>query len=170
MASTISSSSDRGDRAAGAATPRRRAFSPSAGAPMASDLAIVSGRTGRTVSAPAAHAVRHRRAADGLRAEGGRSSVAVDEARLQQVAVAPVELGEQRAGRDRRDGLRRQAPAELLGRLVGQRLRALRVVRPQVHVHERPRPVVGELGAEAIDVVVVAVDREHARARNGRRR
>ena len=45
-----------------------------------------------------------------------------------------------------------------------QRLGALGVVGPQVHVHERPWMLAGKLGAEPVDVVVVAVDRHQVRA------
>ena len=45
-----------------------------------------------------------------------------------------------------------------------ERLRALGVVGAQVHVHERPRMLAGELGAEPVDVVVVAVDRDQVGA------
>jgi hypothetical protein len=47
-------------------------------------------------------------------------------------------------------------PTELLGDLVAERLRALGVVGPHVHVHERPLALGGELGAEPVDVVVGA--------------
>ena len=55
-------------------------------------------------------------------------------------------------------------PAELLGGLERERLRALGVVRAHVDVHERPLVHAGELGAQAVDVVVVAVDRDDVAA------
>ena len=61
------------------------------------------------------------------------------------------------------------APAELLGHLVGQRLGALAVVRPHVDVDERPRAVAGDLHAEPVDVVVVALHGEERRAVDGGR-
>ena len=70
-----------------------------------------------------------------------------------------MDLGEHRAAGDRHDDAIGQPPAELLGDLEGQRLRAFRVVRPHVDVDERPAVVdVGDLAAQPIDVVVVAVD------------
>jgi hypothetical protein len=57
-----------------------------------------------------------------------------------------------------------QLPAELLGDLEGQRLGALGVVRAHVDVDERPVALARQLGAQAVDVVVVAVDRDEVRA------
>ena len=68
-----------------------------------------------------------------------------------------MDLGQQGAARDRDDDVIGQAPAELFGGLEPERLRALRVVRPHVHVHERPGERLRDLGAEPIDVVVVAL-------------
>ena len=51
-----------------------------------------------------------------------------------------------------------RAPAELLGDLVAEGLAAFGVIRAHVDVDEGPGVLVGELGAEAVDVVVVAVD------------
>ncbi len=55
-------------------------------------------------------------------------------------------------------------PAELLGRLEGQGLRALGVVRAHVDVDERPRVLARDLGAQPVDVVVVALDGDEVRA------
>ena len=63
-------------------------------------------------------------------------------------------------GQTTRSGRR---PAELLDRLVGEGLRALRVVGAQVDVDERPRALLAELGAEPVDVVVVAADADQVR-------
>ena len=82
--------------------------------------------------------------------------LALDQAEVEPLLEAAAELGEQRAGGDRADDPVRQLPAELLDRLVGERLRALRVVGAQVDVDEGPRARLGELGAEPVDVVVVA--------------
>ncbi len=68
------------------------------------------------------------------------------------------DLREQRAGGDRRDDAVRRAPPELLGDLVREGLGALRVVRAHVHVDERPVALARQLGAQAVDVVVVAPD------------
>ena len=57
----------------------------------------------------------------------------------------------------------RRAPAELLGDLVRERLGALGVVRAHVDVHERPVALARQLGAEAVDVVVVAPDLHEVR-------
>ena len=74
------------------------------------------------------------------------------------------DLREQRARGDRRDDAVRRLPAQLLGDLPGDRLRALRVVGAQVDVDERPVALAGELGAQAVDVVVVAADLHDVRA------
>ncbi len=69
------------------------------------------------------------------------------------------DLVEERTRRDRdRDRVRR-LPAELLGDLERERLRALRVVRAQVDVDEPPRKLERQLDGEARAVVVGAVDR-----------
>ena len=57
-----------------------------------------------------------------------------------------------------------QAPAELLGDLVADGLRAFGVVGAEVDVDEAPVVLVGDQRAEAVDVVVVAVDADEARA------
>jgi hypothetical protein len=75
-----------------------------------------------------------------------------------------VDLGEHRARGDRRHDDVGELPPELLGDLEAQRLRALGVVRAEVHVHERPVELERELDAEARAVVVAAVDRVDLRA------
>ena len=130
---------------------------------MASDLAIVSGLTGRQTSVPAAKAV----------ATGEQPSawapfmvgiVALDQPGVDELLEPAGELGELRAGGDRADDAVRELPAELLDRLERERLGALGVVRAHVDVHERPaRPLARDLGAEPVDVVVVALDRDDLR-------
>jgi hypothetical protein len=80
-----------------------------------------------------------------------------------------VHLGQLGARGDRDDDLVRAAAAELLGDLVAEGLGALGVVRADVHVHERPALLLaGDLGGEAVDVVVVAVDRHQVLGVDGR--
>ena len=67
-------------------------------------------------------------------------------------------------GRDRAHDAVGQLEAELLGDLERERLGALGVVGPQVDVHERPRMLGRQLGAEPVDVVVVAAHRDQLRA------
>jgi hypothetical protein len=129
---------------------------------------MVSGFTGRQTSVPAAHAWATGRAADGLGAVEGRQ-LAREQAELEELAEALADLGEQRARGDRDDDAVGRRPPELLADLVGQRLGALGVVRAQVDVDERPRLVLArQLGAQAVDVVVVAVDRHDVRAVDAR--
>ena len=106
---------------------------------------------------------RDRGAALGLGAAEGRQ-LALDQAELEPLVDAAAELGEQRARGDRADDAVGQLPAELLDRLVGERLRALGVVGAQVDVDEGPRARLGELGAEPVDVVVVAPDADQVGA------
>jgi hypothetical protein len=55
-----------------------------------------------------------------------------------------------------------QPPAKLLGDFVTVGLGAFGVIRAQVDVDESPLEAVGDLGAEAVDMIVVAVDADDA--------
>ena len=149
------------------APPVRRAsssaYGPSAGLPMASDLAIVSGLHRPADVLAGVEGRRDRRAALRLGAVHDRR-LAVDEPERAPLVEALGDLREQRAGGDRRDAAVGQLPAELLGDLVGQRLRALGVVRPHVDVDERPVALARQLGAQPVDVVVVAAHLDQVRA------
>ena len=79
-----------------------------------------------------------------------------------------VDLGEHRAGCRRRDGVCGSAPAQLLRDLVAERLAAVRIEGADVDVHECPLVLVGQFTAEAVDVVVAAVDRDHGGVVDGR--
>ncbi len=70
-----------------------------------------------------------------------------------------MHLREHRARGDRTDDRGRQLPAELLGDLEGERLRALGVVGAEADVDERPVELEGELDREPAAVVVAPVDR-----------
>ena len=104
---------------------RSSAYGPSAGLPIASDLAIVFGldRAGRS------RGRRRTRCATGLQPSAwapfivGTSPVMRPE--LEPLREALGDLRVQRAGGDRRDDAVGRLPAELLGDLVGERLRAL---------------------------------------------
>ena len=74
---------------------------------------------------------------------------------------------DQRAAGHGHDNVVRQRPTQLLGDFEAVRLRAFGVVRAQIHVDQAPLKTVGDLRAETIDVVVVAVDAHDARAVNG---
>ena len=131
---------------------------------MASDLAIVSGRTGCTSSTPAANAVATGEqpvaCAPDTRTSGASSSrptlCSSSKPLWIFVSSEPLAIGTTTWSGD--------LPAELLGRLVRERLRALGVERAHVHVHERPRVLGRELRAEPVHVVVVAVDRDDVAA------
>ena len=131
---------------------------------MASDLAMVAGRTGWTTSWPC------------------RNASATGE---QPVAWAPNTLYGVSSTRPRLTSSRnalsiltscapeatgtticsRQPPAELLGDLEADGLGALRVVGPDVDVDEGPvLAVVGQLGGQPVHVVVAALHRDHGAA------
>ena len=123
------------------------AKSPSAGLPIASERQIVSGRTGCTrAAAPEGRGDWF--AALGLAADELRR-LAVDEAERLQLTETLADLVEQRPGSDGDRDRVGQAPAELLGHFVGERLRALGVVRAQVDVDEAPVELERELDREA---------------------
>ena len=105
-----------------------------------------------------------RRATVRLRARHADVRLLVEQPHLVQLVEALADLGEQRSAGDRHHDVVGHAPAELLGGLERERLRTLGVVRPHVDVHERPLVDAGELGAEPVDVVVVAVDRDEVAA------
>ena len=75
-----------------------------------------------------------------------------------------ADLADERAAGHGDDDVVGETPAELLGDLVADGLRAFGVVGAEVDVDEAPGVLVGDLGAEAVDVVVVAVDADEARA------
>ena len=89
-----------------------------------------------------------------------RTGESVDQAEVGELRQALVDLREERAAGHRHDALVGLAPAQLLGDLVAQRAAALGVVGPHVDVDEGPVAGVGQLRAEAVDVVVGAVDRD----------
>ena len=74
-----------------------------------------------------------------------------------------VNLADERAAGHRADDVLREPPAEFLGDFEAHRLRAFGVERPQVHVHEAPAVLDGDLGAEAVHLVVGAVDADDLR-------
>ena len=146
---------------------RSSAYGPSAGLPIASDLAIVSGFTGRQMSQPASNACATGEQPSAC-APLNVGSVALEQPDLEPLVEAARDLREQRARRDRRHDAVGQLEAELLGDLEGERLRALGVVGPHVHVDERPVALAGELGAEPVHVVVVAAHGHEVRAVDAR--
>ena len=67
-------------------------------------------------------------------------------------------FGQDRAACGRHDNMLGQTPAELLGNFKAIGFGAFGVIRPDVDVHERPAVLVGNLAAQPVDIVVVAVD------------
>jgi len=79
-----------------------------------------------------------------------------DELEQPQLLEGLGDLGDERAARAGHHHVRGRPPAELLGDLVTVRLRALRIVRTDVDVHEGPAVLVPDLGAEPVDLVIGA--------------
>ena len=123
----------------------------------------VADAAARSCPSPCLTAVRDRVAAGRLRAEEA-APAGFDQAERDELLERLVDLADQAAAGHRADDVVGQTPAELLGDLVADRLRALGVVRPQIDVDEAPAVLEGDLRAEAIDVVVVAVDAHEPRA------
>ena len=169
MPSTISSSVT-----ASIAPPVRRARSsantPSAGLPIASDFAIVSGLD-RPADVLALARMPARRASSPSACAplkvGSSPSMMPSSSHSSKPRAIRVKSEPEATGHDHAVG---QLEPELLGDLEAERLRPLGVVGAEVHVHERPRVLGGKLGAEAVDVVVVAVDRDQAGCRTRRSR
>jgi len=141
------------------------AKSPSAGFPIAIERAMVCGTTGSTAPAssrtrrtigahPAAWAPKIRGAVR-PRAGGG------------ELLEPLAQLRDQRATGHRRDHRRGQPPPQLLRDLERQRLRPFTVVAAQVDVDDAPAELVGDLGAQPVDVIVVAAHAHQPRAVDG---
>ena len=118
--------------------------------------------------APAVERVHDRRAAGRLRGVNARQ-LAFDEPDRRAARGSRARCA---AAACRRRPARRRAvgksPAELLGDLESERLRALGVVRPQVDVHESPAEPIRHLRAQPVHIVVVAGDRENRRTEDRR--
>ncbi len=82
-----------------------------------------------------------------------------------QLFVRLVDLGQQRATGHRDDGVTRRAPAELFGDLESHRLGTFRVVGAQVHVDEAPAVFARDFRAQAIDLIISAVNADDAACR-----
>ena len=72
-------------------------------------------------------------------------------------------FGDERAAGHGDNDVVGERPAQLLGDFVAVRLGAFGIVRAKIDVDESPLEAIGDLGAEAVDVVVVAVDAHDAR-------
>ena len=143
------------------------ARSPSAGLPIASERATVSGLSGTTLRSSAkAVATGAQPSAWPPYRRGASPSTSPSSA---QLGEALVHLREERAGGDRAGDGRREPPAELLGDLERDRLRALGVVGAKSDVDERPVELERELDREPAAVVVASVDGVDRRAVDGGR-
>ena len=115
------------------------AYQPSAGLPMARDLAMVCGLHGPDGVGALGEGRGHRRAALGLGARHPDVGLLVEQAHGVELGEALGHLGELAARADRHDHVVGRLPAELLGDLEGEGLRPLGVVGADVDVDERPR-------------------------------
>ena len=121
---------------------------------------------------------RNRRAPRSLRAKK-LHRLWIDQPEQNQLIKRLLDLRDERSASHRHHDVIGQAPAELLGDFIAHRLRSLSIIRTQIHVHESPaafagKRFIGDLRAQAIDVVVAAVDAhqlraKHLRAQNLRR-
>ena len=103
------------------------------------------------------------RAAGGLGSEEADRFV-FDEAEVDELVEGLANFADERATGHGDDDVVGQAPSELLGDLVAYGLGAFGVVGAEIHVDEAPVVFVGDLGAETVDVIVVAVDANEAGA------
>ena len=82
----------------------------------------------------------------------------LDQADLGKFLVRLVNLGQQRTARHRDHRVPGRAPAELFGDLKTHRLGTFRVVRAQVDVDETPTVLARDLRAQAVDLIIRAMD------------
>ncbi len=87
-----------------------------------------------------------------------------NELQLNQLVESFLDFSDQRAACHRDNHVVRQTPAKLLGDLVAHGLRAFRIIRTEVDVHESPAILVCDLRAEAVYVVVIAVNAHDLRS------
>ncbi len=102
------------------------------------------------------------RAAGGLGSEEA-DRLFFDEAEVDELVEGLANFADERAASHGDDDVVGETPAELLGDLVAYGLGAFGVVGAEVDVDEAPGVLVGDLGAETVDVVVVAVDADETR-------
>ncbi len=132
---------------------------------MASERAMVVGFCGSISALPVFTAVEIGEQPGRLRAKE-LHRLFFDQLELDQFVERLLDLGNQRSASHRNHNIVRQPPAQLFRDLEAHGLRSFRVVGPQVHVHESPTPLFGNLRAQAVHLVVVASDAHHIRAEN----
>ncbi len=124
---------------------------------------MVLGRWGSMPSVPSLTATEMGEQPVGLGSEEA-NRLLFDEAEVDEFVEGFANFSDQRAAGHGDDDVVRKTPAELFGDLIADGLRTFGVVGAEVYVDEPPGVLVGNLGAEAIDVIVVAVDADQARA------
>ena len=92
----------------------------------------------------------------------------VEDADFDKFLVGLVDLGEERAAGHRDDGVAWEFPAELFGNFEAHALGSLGVVGAEIHIHKAPAVFSGDLGAEAVYLVVGTFDADDLRAVNKR--
>ena len=92
----------------------------------------------------------------------------VEDADFNKFLVGFVDLGEERAAGHRDDCVAWELPAELLGDFEAHAFGSLRVVGAEVHIHKAPAVFAGDLGAEAVHLIVGAFDADDLCAVNKR--
>src|SRR5271165_409956 len=103
------------------------------------------------------HSSRDGRTAGGLRAKEAHFPF-LDESERDQFLEGLANFRDERAAGHGYHHVVGQPPAKLLGDLKTHGLRAFRIVGTQIYIDEAPVVAVGDLRAETVDMVVVAVD------------
>ena len=105
----------------------------------------------------ALHGVGNRGAAGGLGTIDGKRCF-IDDSAFYELSVGFVDLRQERAAGHGCDGVAGDAPAELLHDFEAHGLAAFSVIGAEVYVDEAPAVFAGDFGAEAVDLIVGAVD------------
>ena len=90
-----------------------------------------------------------------------REVALLHDAEIDELLVGLVDLGEQGARGHADHGVAGKLPAELFGDFKTHCLGSLRVVGAEVHVDEAPSVFTGDLGAEAVHLIVGPADADH---------
>jgi len=90
----------------------------------------------------------------------------LDKAEVDEFLVGLVDLGQQGTGGHAGDRVAWKLPSKLLRDLEAHRLRALRIVGTEIHIHESPAILPGDLRAEAVHLIIGSLDADDIGAVN----
>ena len=116
------------------------------------------------LSRAAAHGINDGVASGGLRSIKAGTFGFTDKTHALKLLQAFVDFADHGAACHRNDDRIRRMPAQRLGHLVSDRLRAFRIVRTKVHIDEAPGIPIHDLTAQPIDRVVITFHSDEARA------